>query len=110
MVLGLCSASRQFFELAAARSEERNAMECVLCRKTSTEVAIEPLSLGTEARRMLQKQFGIDPDEVFANEAICRECLALPFGERKKMAVKAIKDGRDEQRRDLIKELKNRQN
>ena len=85
-------------------------MECVLCRKTSTEVAIEPLSLGTEARRMLQKQFGIDPDEVFANEAICRECLALPFGERKKMAVKAIKDGRDEQRRDLIKELKNRQN
>ncbi len=59
---------------------------------------------------MLQKQFGIDPEAVFANEAICRECLALPFGARKKMAAKAIKDGRDEQRRDLIKELKNRQN
>jgi hypothetical protein len=36
--------------------------------------------------------------------------LALPFGERKKMAAKAIKDGREEHRRDLIKELKNRQN
>lgn len=85
-------------------------MECVLCRKTSTEVAIDPLLLGTEARRMLQKQFGIEPEEVFANEAICRECLALPFGERKRLAVKAIKSGRDEQRRDLIRELKDRRN
>ncbi len=85
-------------------------MECVLCRKTSTEVAIDPFLLGSEARRMLQKQFGIDPDAVFADEAICRECLALPFGERKKLAAKAIINSRDEHRRDLVRDLKNRQN
>lgn len=85
-------------------------MECVLCRKTSTEVAIDRLSLRPEARVMLQKQFGFDPDEVFATEAICQECLALPFGERNKMAQKAIRNGRDEHRHDLIKELKNRRN
>jgi hypothetical protein len=85
-------------------------MECVLCRKTSTEVVIDPLSLGSEARRLLQKQFGIDLDEAFAREAFCRECLALPFGERKKMAAKAIKSSRDEYRRSLMKDLKSRQN
>jgi hypothetical protein len=86
-------------------------MECVLCRKTSTEVAIDPLSLRPEARRMLEMHVGIDPAEAFANEAICRECLALPFGERNKLAEKAIRNVQEECRRELIRDdLKNRQN
>jgi hypothetical protein len=86
-------------------------MECVLCHKTSTEVAIDPLLLRPEIRTILQKQLGINPDKAFAKEAICRECLALPFGERNKLAEKAIRSAQDKRRRDQIRdELNHRQN
>lgn len=79
-------------------------MKCVLCGKTSIEVKINLFPLSPEARKMLLKQFGIDPDEALASHGVCRECLALPVGERKKLAEKAIKDEQDEYRRELIKD------
>jgi hypothetical protein len=53
---------------------------------------------------MLLKQFGIDPNQALASHGVCRECLALPVGERKKLAEKAIKEEQDEYRRDLTKD------
>ncbi len=86
-------------------------MKCVLCAKTSIEVDIDPLPLSPEAREMLQEQSGLNPDEALANHAICRECLALPFAERNKLAEKAIERGRGEDLCDLITDaLRNRQN
>jgi hypothetical protein len=79
-------------------------MKCVLCGKTSIEVKINLFPLSPEARKMLLKQFDIDPDEALASHGVCRECLALPVGERKKLAEKAIKDEQDEYRRELIKD------
>ncbi len=83
-------------------------MKCVLCGKTSIEVKIDPFPLSLEARRMLQKQFGIDPDAALASHGVCRECLALPVGERRRLAEQAIKEEKDEYRRELIKDLLNR--
>ncbi len=80
-------------------------MKCVLCGRTSIEVKIDLFPLSPEARKMLQKQFGIDPDAALASHGVCRECLALPVGERRKLAEKAIKDEQDEYRRELIKDL-----
>jgi hypothetical protein len=79
-------------------------MKCVLCGKTSIEVKINLFPLSPEARKMLLKQFGIDPDEALASHGVCRKCLALPVGKRKKLAEKAIKDEQDEYRRELIKD------
>ena len=83
-------------------------MKCVLCGKTSIEVKIDLFPLSPEARKMLLKQFGIDPDEALASHGVCRECLALPVDERKKLAEKAIKDEHEEYRRELIKDALNR--
>ncbi len=58
-------------------------MKCVLCGKTSIQVKIDQFRLSPEARKMLQKQFGIDPDAALASHGVCHECLALPVGERK---------------------------
>ncbi len=80
-------------------------MKCVLCGRTSIEVKIDLFPLSPEARKMLQKQFGIDPDAALASHGVCRECLALSFGERRKLAEKAIKDEQDEYRRELIKDV-----
>ena len=71
-------------------------MNCFLCGKTSTQVKVDLFPLSSAGRRMLQKQFGIDPNE---DLAICRECIAFP----ENLAEKAIRCEEDEQRRDLIK-------
>ena len=83
-------------------------MKCVLCGKTSIEIEIERFPLRPEARKMLLKQFGINPDEALASYGACRECLALPVGERKELAEKAIKDEQDEHRRELIEDWLNK--
>ena len=67
-------------------------MKCVLCGKTSIEIEIERFPLHPEARKMLLKQFRINPDAALASYGTCRECLALLVGERKELAEKAIKD------------------
>ncbi len=83
-------------------------MKCVLCGKTSIQVKIDQFPLSPEARKMLQKQFGIDPDAALASHGVCHECLALPLGERKRLAEKAITDEQDEYRRELIKDALNK--
>jgi len=86
-------------------------MECLLCGKTSIETKIDQFPLSAEARKMLRKQFGIDPDAALASHGICRECLALSVAERRKLAEKAIQDEQDEYRRELIKDaLEKRRN
>jgi hypothetical protein len=82
-------------------------MRCVLCGNTSIEVKINLFPLSPEARKMLLKQFGIDPDEALVSRGLCRECLALPVVDRKKLADKAIKDEQDEYRRELIIDVLN---
>jgi hypothetical protein len=56
---------------------------------------------------MFLKQFGIDPEEALASHGVCRKCLAVPVGERKKLGEKAIKDEQDEYRRELIIDVLN---
>jgi hypothetical protein len=80
------------------------SMNCVLCDKTSIQVDIDRFPFSPEARKMLQKRFGIEPDSTLA---VCRECAALPGN----LAEKAIGRERDECRRDLIREaLRNSRN
>lgn len=45
-------------------------MKCVLCGKTSIEVKIDLFPLSSEARKMLPKQFGINPNGAFGG--VCR--------------------------------------
>ncbi|MGB8682592.1 MAG: hypothetical protein WCD12_06890 [Candidatus Binatus sp.] len=79
-------------------------MKCVLCAKTSIEVKIDPFPLSPEARDMLQELCGINPARALANHAICRECFALPFAERNKLADKANKSEQNEYPRHLSKD------
>jgi hypothetical protein len=79
-------------------------MKCVLCGRTSIDVKIDQFPLSPEAREMLKRIFGINPDEVLANSGVCRLCLALPFAERNKLAEKAIKIEQDEHRRQAIQD------
>ena len=86
------------------RLDGKTSMNCVLCGKTSIQVDIDRFPFSPEARKMLQKRFGIEPDSTLA---VCRECAALPGN----LAEKAIGRERDECRRDLIREaLKNSRN
>lgn len=79
-------------------------MNCVLCGKKSIQDDVDRFPLSPEARKMLQKRFGIEPDSTLA---VCRECAALPGN----LAEKAIGRELDEYRRDLIREaLKNSRN
>jgi hypothetical protein len=80
-------------------------MNCVLCGMTSIDVKIEQFPLSPEARKMLRRKFRINPDEALAENEICRECLALPFDERNKLAEKAIKSAPDENRRAAIQSV-----
>jgi hypothetical protein len=77
-------------------------MNCVLCGMTSIDVKIDQFPLSPEARKMLRRKLAINPDEALAENGICRECLALPFDERNKLAEKAIKSAPDENRRAAI--------
>jgi len=79
-------------------------MKCVLCCRTSIDIRIDQFPLSPEAREMLKRKFGINPDEALANSGVCRECLALPFTERNKLAEKAIKSELDEHRRQEIQD------
>jgi hypothetical protein len=79
-------------------------MKCALCGKTSIDTKIRQFPLSPEARAMLRRQFGINPDEAFVQTAVCRECLALPFAQRNELAQKAIESEQNEYRRDLIKD------
>jgi hypothetical protein len=79
-------------------------MKCVLCGKTSIDAKVEQFPLSPEAREMLKRQLGINPDEALAKSGVCHGCLALPFAERNELAQKAIKNEQDEHRRDLIKD------
>jgi hypothetical protein len=82
----------------------KTSMNCFLCGKTSVQVKINLFPFSPEARKMLQKRFGIQSDEALA---VCRDCAALPGN----LAEKAIGRERDECRRDLIREaLKNSRN
>ena len=60
-------------------------MKCALCGKTSIDTKIRQFPLSPEARAMLRRQFGINPDEAFVQTAVCRECLALPYAERNRL-------------------------
>jgi hypothetical protein len=79
-------------------------MKCVLCGKTSIDVKIDQFPLSPEAREMLRRKFGINPDQALAESGICQECLALPFGQRNKLAQKAIENAQDEHRREVIQD------
>jgi hypothetical protein len=83
-------------------------MKCALCGKTSIDTKIRQFPLSPEARAMLRRQFGINPDEAFVQTAVCRECLALPFAGRNKLAQKAIESEQDEHRRELLRETLNK--
>lgn len=58
---------------------------------TSIEVKLDQFPLSPEARNMLRRKFGVNPDEALAENEICRECLVLPLDERNRLAEKAIK-------------------
>jgi len=78
-------------------------MKCVLCGKAS--IYIERFTISPEAREILERQFpNMNHDEALASYGICGDCLALPLVERRKLADKAISDGLDEYRRDLLKD------
>jgi len=83
-------------------------MKCVLCGTASIDAKIVQFPLSPEAREMLKRQLAISSNEAFTKIGVCRECLALPPAEQKKLADKAIEDERDEHRRDLIKETLNK--
>ena len=76
-------------------------MKCVLCGSTPIETNIGPFPLNPEARGMLSKQSGIDPDDALASHGVCQECRALPLGEREKLTALAIVEEREEYRREL---------
>jgi hypothetical protein len=75
-------------------------MDCVLCGKTSIDGGFELFQFSPSARKMLQIQFGFDPDENLASDRICGECLVLPI----KLAENAIKNELDELRHYSIRE------
>ena len=79
-------------------------MKCDLCGNTSVDTKIRHFPLSPEARAMLRRQLGINPDEAIVQTAVCRECLALPFAERNKLAQKAIESEQNEHRRDLLRD------
>ena len=83
-------------------------MKCALCGKTSIDTKIRQFPLSPEARAMLRRQFGINPDEALVQTAVCGECLALPFAERNKVAQKAIESEQDEHRRELLRDTLNK--
>ena len=86
------------------RSPDGISMNCFLCGKTSIQTKIDLFLFSSAARKMLQKRFGIDPDEALA---VCRECLALP----ENLAEEALQSEQDEHRRDLTREaLRNSRN
>jgi hypothetical protein len=72
-------------------------MNCFLCGKTSIQAKIDRVPFSSATRKMLEKRFGIEPDEALA---VCRECAALPGN----LAEEALESERDEHRRDLIRE------
>jgi hypothetical protein len=82
----------------------RISMNCVLCGKTSIDVKIDQFPFSPEARKMLKIKFGINPDEALAEHGVCRECMALPFAERNKLALEVIQKEQDERRRVLIQD------
>ena len=82
-------------------------MKCALCGKTSIDTKIRQFPLSPEARAMLRRQFGINPDEAFVQTAVCRECLALPYAERNR-AQKAIESEQNEHRRELLRDTLNK--
>jgi hypothetical protein len=79
-------------------------MKCVLCGMTSIDVKIDQFPLSPEAREMLRRKFGINPDEALAENGVCRQCLALPSNQRDKLTENAIKSAQDERRREAIKD------
>ena len=84
------------------------SVKCVLCGKTSIDAKIEQFPLSPEARQMLKRELGIDPDVALANHGVCRECLALPPTAQRKLADNAIENELDEHRRDLIRDTLNK--
>jgi hypothetical protein len=86
----------------------KTIMKCSLCGKTSIDTKIRQFPLSPEARAMLRRQFGINPDEAFVQTAVCRECLALPFAERNQLAQKAIESEQNEHRRELLRDTLNK--
>jgi len=83
-------------------------MNCVLCGKTSIDAKIEQFPLSPEARQMLKRELGIDPDVALPNHGVCRECLALPPTTQRKLADKAIENELDEHRCDRIRNTLNK--
>jgi len=79
-------------------------MKCVLCGMTSIDVKIDQFPLSPEARDMLRRKFGINPDEALAENGVCRQCLALPPNQRNKLAEKATKSAQDEYWREAIQD------
>jgi hypothetical protein len=86
----------------------KTIMKCSLCGKTSIDTKIRQFPLSPEARAMIRRQFGINPDEAFVETAVCRECLALPFAERNQLAQKAIESEQNEHRRELLRDTLNK--
>jgi len=78
-------------------------VQCVLCGKTSMEAKIDLFPLSPQARSMLLRLFGIDPDEALTYHGVCRPCLLLPVDGRNELAESAFKSEADEFRRELIR-------
>jgi hypothetical protein len=97
---------KRYSDLAAALPEQENSMKCVLCGRTPIETKIDPFPLNPEARGMLSKQSGIDPDDAAASYGVCLECRALPIVERAKLTALAIEDEREGYRRELNDEYR----
>ncbi len=77
-------------------------MTCVLCGRTLREAKIDQFPLSAEAREMLRRHFGIDPNQALLVHGVCRPCLNLPAAERNELALSSLKDEPDMRRRDLI--------
>ena len=69
---------------------------------------IRQFPLSPKVRAMLRRRFDINPDEAFVQTGGCRDCLALPFAERNKLAQKAIESEQSEHRRDPLRDSLNK--
>ncbi len=80
-------------------------MKCVLCgQRSPIEAKIDQFPLSERARKMLARQLAIDiADHALLENGVCRQCLALPFAERMRLAESAIEKERDEDFRGLIR-------
>jgi len=88
---------------------EKPLLRAVMRETKGNQVrAAQILGINRNTLRKKLKEHGIDPDAALASHGVCHECLALPVGERKSLAEKAITDEQDEYRRELIKDALNK--